>query len=40
MKEASKDVDKLFLHTPDVPNAHELALIWSMKQRRQELDIL
>ena len=25
MKEALKDVDKLFLLTPDVPNAHELA---------------
>jgi uncharacterized protein YbjT (DUF2867 family) len=40
MKETSKDVDNLFLHTPDVPNVHELALIWSMKQRRLELDIL
>jgi hypothetical protein len=40
MKEASKDVDELFLQTPDVPNAHELALIWSMKQRRLELDIM
>jgi hypothetical protein len=40
LKEASKNVDKLFLLTPDVPTLMNLHLIWSMKQKRLKLYIL
>ena len=40
LKEALNQVDKLFLLTPDVPNAHELASNLVLKQRKLELDIL
>jgi uncharacterized protein YbjT (DUF2867 family) len=40
LKEALKDVDKLFFVTPDVPNAPELASNMITEAKKLELDIL